>query len=560
MPTLRNPTVRSFGHSTGHSTVRAPVKARSRAGTALLLAALALPLASALIAILAPATPAQAQTQVQSLFNPRDDEYRLLGLIRAKAEFEQAQSEYQSLQAEHDNGIISSNEVEKARVRMESARVNYLQQSLAVIFEQPHVLIEKAVKYQGPDGGKFVRLTLRNTAGSSVESERLADLIDEDILGQLQPDRLRSVFVSLKSEPGIGGAIISSPYEKRISELRFGQPATVTFRLLQDRDTVTVSVTYASRLDEKVVYLEKDASANVVSIQSTQFSQEADLGTSAAYDLGLEQFTDEANTFRLAAVGLPPDIRYEFRDPESGARLTQVRFPVGVSQRDLSLSLALPQRAGGSLPVAALDRPLPFWALVLNDKDGEKLDAWLADHGGGNGATGGEGTIDRAQIASFLETLDAGRVRLELIPRGVGRVEMRAPNLYHEIEPGEPVEMEVTLKNTGSRGLETLRLVAETQLGWQGRVEPDLIPSLPVDGERPVKVTFTPPADVSVGDYQMRLRAESAAGDRRVESQESTVRIHVDAPTNLTLTGGLALLLLLLVGGIVAFGVKMTRR
>ena len=448
--------------------------------------------------ILAPPPPARAQTQVQSLFNPRDDEYRLLGLIRAKAEFEQAQSEYQSLQKEHDSGIISANEVEKARVRMESARVNYLQQSLAVIFEQPHVLIEKAVKSQGPDGEKFVRLTLRNTAGSSVESERLADLIDEDILGQLQPDRLRSVFVSLKDQPGIGGTIISSPYEKRISELRFGQPVTVSFRLLQDRDTVTVSVTYASRLDEKVVYLEKDASANVVSIQSTQFSQEADLGSSAAYDLGLEQFTDEANTFRLAAVGLPPDIRYEFRDPESGARLTQVRFPVGVSQRDLSLSLALPQRAGGSLPVDALDRPLRFWALVLNDRDGQKLDAWLAAHGGTSGgddggkggegsAAGGEGTIDRAQIASFLDTLDAGRVRLELIPRGVGRVEMRAPNLYHEIEPGEAVTMEVTLKNTGSRGLETLRLVAETQLGWQGRVEPDLIPSLPVDGERPVR-------------------------------------------------------------------------
>ena len=520
-------------------------------------------LALLLAPVVAPPAPARAQTQVQSLFNPRDDEYRLLGLIRAKAELEQAQSELQSLQTEHDNGIISSNEVEKARVRMESARVNYLQQSLAVIFEQPHVLIEKAVKSQGPDGEKFVRLTLRNTAGSSVESERLADLIDEDILGQLQPDRLRSVFVSLKDQPGIGGTIISSPYEKRICELRFGQPVTVSFRLLQDRDTVTVSVTYASRLDEKVVYLEKDASANVVSIQSTQFSQEADLGSSAAYDLGLEQFTDTANTFRLAAVGLPPDIRYEFRDPESGARLTQVRFPVGVSQRDLSLSLSLPQRAGGSLPVDALDRPLRFWALVLNDKDGERLDAWLAGHGEQSGESG-EGArgepIDRAAIASFLETLDAGRVRLELIPRGVGRVEMRAPNLYHEIEPGEAVTMEVTLKNTGSRGLETLRLVAETQLGWQGRVEPDLIQSLPVDGERPVKVTFTPPADVSVGDYQMRLRAESAAGDRRVESQESTVRIHVDAPTNLTLTGGLAVVLLLLVGGIVAFGVKMTRR
>lgn len=504
--------------------------------------------------VLCAAVTGPAAGQVQSLFNPRDDEFRLLGLIRAKAEYEQARGEFESLRQEHESGILSANDLEKARVRMESTRVNYLQQSLAVIFEQPHVLIERAVKYQGADGAKFVRLTLQNTSGSSVESERLADLIDAEILDQLQPDRLRSVFVSLKSEPGLGGAIISSPYEKRIDELPFGKPATVTFRLLQDRDTVTVAVTYASRLDEKVVYLEKDATANVVSIQSTQFSQEADLGSRATYDLGLEQFTDEANTFRLAAVGLPPDIRYEFLDPDSGARLTQVRFPVGVSQRDLSLALTLPQRAGGSLPVDALDRPLAFWALVLGDRDGERLDAWLAEHDGQNGA------VERGALTAFLDTLEAGRVRLELIPRGVGRVEMRAPNLYHEIEPDGQVVMEVTLKNGGSRGLETLRLVAETQLGWQGRVEPDLVTSLPVDGEARVQVTFTPPADVAVGDYQMRLRAESASGDRRVESQESTVRIHVEAPTNLPVTVGLALLLILLLVAIVTFGVRLTRR
>ena len=325
---------------------------------------------------------------------------------------------------------------------------------------------------------------------------------------------------------------------------------TLSFRLLQDLDAVTVSVNYASRLDEKVVYLEKDATANVVSIQSTRFSQEADLGSTATYDLDLEQFTDDANAFRLAAVGLPPDVRHEFRDPETGARLSQVRFPVGVSQRDLSLHLSLPQRAGGSLPREALDRPLPFYALVLNEEDAASLDAWMTENPG----------ADETGLAAFLGTLDAGRARLELVPRGVGRVEMRAPNLYHEISPGEAVEMEVTLANSGSRTLDTLRLVTETQLGWQGTVEPDLVQTLPVDGERRVRVRFVPPEDVSVGDYQMRLRTESASGDRRVESEETTVRIHVAAATNLWLTGGLALLLIALVGGIVLFGVKLTRR
>ena len=102
---------------------------------------------------------------------------------------------------------------------METTRVNYLQQSLAVIFEQPHVLIDRALKYQDADGNKFVRLTLRNTAASAFETETLAELIDVEILDLLEPDRVRSVFVSLKSQPGQGGAIISSPYEIRIDEL-----------------------------------------------------------------------------------------------------------------------------------------------------------------------------------------------------------------------------------------------------------------------------------------------------------------------------------------------------
>ncbi len=244
--------------------------------------------------------------------------------------------------------------------------------------------------------------------------------------------------------------------------------------------------------------------------------------------------------------------RYEFGDPTSGARLTQVRFPVGVSQRNLTLTLSLPQRAGGSLPQTALDQPLPFYALVLNDEATDDLNARLRQ----------VGTLEPGspELASVVDGLDAGMVRLELIPRGIGRVEMRAPNLYHEIFPGDEVSMEVTLRNIGSRRLDSLRLLTETPLGWQGRVVPDLVTALDVDGETVVQLTFSPPDDVPVGDYQMRIRAESAAAERRVESQETTVRVHVAAPANLWLTGTLALLLITLVAGIVIFGIKLTSR
>lgn len=493
--------------------------------------------------------PHPAAGQSQNNFNPRDEEYRLLGLIRAKSEFEQAMRDFARSQRLFDESLLPGNELERARTRMENTRVDYLQASLAVIFEQPYVLIDRAVKLQGEDGEKYVRITLRNTAGSNSESESLRNLIDEEVLGQLQPEKVRSVFVSLKAEPGTGGAIVSSPYEHRIQELGFNEPVTITFRLLQDRDEVTVSVSYANRLDEKVVYLEKDATANIVSMDSTQFSQEADLGGQAQYDLALEQFTDEANTFRLAALGLPRDVRHEFRDPVSGARLTQVRFPMGVSQRNLTLTLYLPQRAGGSLPIEALDRPLDFYALVMQQEAFDELEQQFPE----------ERRNDPVALDDAMQELDSGMVALELIPRGVGRVEIQAPNLYHEVDPGESVEMTVTLRNTGSRQLESLRLMTETQMGWRGKVVPDLIPSLPVNGETSVQLSVEPPPDVAVGDYQMRLRADSAAADRRVESQETSVRIHVNAGSNPWLTGSLATLLLGLVGGIVVFGVRLTR-
>ena len=60
--------------------------------------------------------------------------------------------------------------------------------------------------------------------------------------------------------------------------LRFGQPVTLDFRLLKDVDAVTVAMSYANQSSERRVLLEKDATANIVTIQSSQFSQEGDLG------------------------------------------------------------------------------------------------------------------------------------------------------------------------------------------------------------------------------------------------------------------------------------------
>jgi hypothetical protein len=500
-----------------------------------------LPLLIGLLAGLVLAAPRALDAQViQSAYNPRDDQYRILGLVRAQAEYERAAGDHDRAVQLFENGLISEQELSEMRQAFERARVNYLQQSLAVIFASPHVTIERAVKSRAADGKSYVRLTLRNTTGGGVESAQLSELIEQELLESLKPDEISNVYVSLKADPGIDGAIISRPYEHHIPVMRVGEPAVVSFRLLRDVEEVVVSVNYADKIEEKKIFLEKDASANIVSVQSVQFSQEADLGGQAVYDLRLERFTGDANAFRLLAVGLPRDIRYEFTDPLTNARLTQIRFPEGESQKDLQLSAFLPQRSADSFNI---DEPINFWVLALDDEA-------LAES---------RDVIESADSAA-IEALPTGKSRLELVPRGVGRAELRAMNLYHEIRPGGAVEMDVTVRNSGTRTLDNLRFRIDLPLGWDATIEPEFISYLAVDAEQRVSLLLTPPVDVMVGDYEARLRTESAAAGRAVETEDKTIRVHVAASANWLGTGALLVALAGLIVGIVIFGLRLSRR
>jgi hypothetical protein len=474
-------------------------------------------------------------------YNPRDDQYRLLGMTRAQSEYESALRDYTRQQQLRTRNLISDADLEHARTNMETARVNYLQAALAIVFATPHIVIDRAVKFQRKDGRPSVRVTLRNQSQTSAEGVKLSDVIDSAVLRQLHPDEIPDVFVSLKDDTPNGGVIISSPYEARVPILRFGEPVTLEFRLLKDVDAVTISASYANQTSERRVLLEKDATANIVSVTASQFSQEADLGSTATYDLSLERFTSDLSGFRLEVGGLPREIHYEFKDPASGARLTQLRFPEGTTSLHLSLVLTLPLRSAGSF---RQDRPIGFWALVLDQSAAAQYDRLAHD----------------SLSAAAAAAIPAGKARLELIPRGVGALEIHAANLYREIARGDSVAMDLTLRNTGSRIVNDVKITAEVQPDWRAVVTPDLVKAVPVDGEARVHVVLVPPADVGVGDYDIKLRTDALSADRRVDTEDKTVRVHVAPPSNWLGTIALVLLLVGLVGGMVVFGLKLTRR
>jgi len=394
------------------------------------------------------------------------------------------------------------------------------------------------VKYQDKAGKKYVRVTLRYSSKELKELAKLnikaEDLFPLDFLKEV-----KDVYVSLRSE----GKIISDPYEKRISSLPLEEERQVTFKLLKDVESLDVNVFYAAKSETTSVYLQKGLSANIVTVNSAQFSQEADLESQATYDLSLEKFSGEANIFRLQVLNLPRQITYEFVDPKTQARLSQIKFTEGVTSMKLSLRLYVPKNADEQV---VIDKPIEFIALALDSDQFAKLEEIQS----------GDMFVD----AKELEKLKAGNVKLELVPRGVGKIEIQALNLYHEIRVSENVNMEVRVKNTGTRLLNNIRIYADLPLNWRAEIKPDLIASLVQNKEEIVNIDFIPPEDVSVGDYEPKIKTECIADNRRVESEDKIVRVHISAKTNVF---GITMLVLLLIGllvGIVVFGIKLTRR
>ena len=212
-----------------------------------------------------------------------------------------------------------------------------------------------------------------------------------------------------------------------------------------------------------------------------------------------------------------------------------------MNTKRLSLKTFLPDRDDDEV---VIDKPLVFYALVLSREEFKAL-----------------GSIrERTLEASELDAIKGGKVRLELIPRGVGRIEVRAPSLYHEITVGEQVEMDVTVRNDGSRRLDNIKITTDNPLNWRSVVEPDLIKTLDPEKEEIVHLTLLPPDDVGVGAQEVKIKTDAMADNRRVETENKTIRIQVQAKAQVLWTAVLLFSLIGLVVGIVVFGIKISRR
>jgi hypothetical protein len=473
-------------------------------------------------------------SSAQMLYNPNDERFKSLYLEKVQNDYKLQKEEFARQQLLHDKKLISEKEFRQSEANFKSAQITYQQAILSLAFEQPHITIQKGIKYQSKDGKKRVRLTLMNTTGGLVEGKKI-EL--EDFQG-IRTDQISNVYVSLLNDKN---AIISQPYEEKIVTMPYNEPINIDFLLLQDLDNVTVKCVYGDKSEQKTIFLQKDESANRVLISSDQFSQEADLGSRANFNLTLELFSRMENAYKLDVLNLPQQITFDFFESSSNARLSQVQFSQDINTRKLSLAIYLPDRYDSTSFI--IDKPISFYAVALSQ-------------------TMMENPLQRSKSYSTadLNRMNISYIKLELIPRGVGRIQVRATNFYQEIKPDEKVTMNLTIYNDGTRRLDNIKVQTDVPLNWISSVVPDLIPSLMPGKEEIVAVTITPPADINVGDYEATIKTESFASNRKVESEDKKIRIHIASSSNIF---GTAILIILLIGmllGIVIFGVRLSRR
>jgi len=409
---------------------------------------------------------------------------KLLTLKKAQLQLEKTKGDFERSLKLKEQGLTSEEDFARVQTAYLQAQVDYQQALINFMGSEARISVASAVKFQDAAGKKFVRVTLRYSSKELKELTKLK-ISAEDLFPLDFMKEIKDVSVSLKSE----GKIVSDPYEKTMASLPLETQQDVTFQLLKDVENLDVNVFYSGKNEATSVYLQKGVSANIVTMNSAQFSQEADLESQATYDLSLEKFSGEANVFKLEVVNLPHQINYEFSDPQTQARLSQIKFTEGVTNMKLSLKLYLPKNADAQV---VIDKPIEFYALTLDVDQATKLQDLITK----------KPRIDTKDI----DTMKAGSVRLVLVPRGVGKIEVQAVNLYHEIRVGENVNMEVRVKNAGTRKLNNIRVYSDLPLNWRSEIQPELIASLEQDKEIVVTIKFLPPADVAVGDYEPKIK------------------------------------------------------
>ncbi len=397
-----------------------------------------------------------------------------------------------------------------------------------------HISILSAKKFR-VDNQMMVTIQLKNT--STTEAMPI-NATPEEIAAA---NEIRSIYVSLLDT--VDSTNIVKPYEEKIAVLGYNETVELTFQLQKDVDSLKVSMKYPEipEPDTRLIYLQKESALDVVNVSSLRFSQEGNLGSSVTYDLTLDRLAETENTFQLRVINLLNRLSFEFQDPDTKSRQSQVKFTQEQSKRNLSLIVYLPEE----LDASYLDNTLEFYVAVLDETEANEL-----------GGTNNRLDLSTEKIAS----IQGGVERFELIPKGVPEIEVFVQNAFQTIKIGEQVNMTATLKNIGTRDLVDIRMLVDVNTDWKYTVSPEVISSLKRNEETEIQLILNPPTDIGVGEYQAKLNAEVTVDNRKFQARDRSITVHVESKSQMSVTTLLFGALILLMIGIVIVTIRISRR
>ena len=397
-----------------------------------------------------------------------------------------------------------------------------------------HISILSAKKFR-VENQMMVTLQLKNTSTTESMSSNASS---QEIAAT---NEIRSIYVSLLDS--IDDTNIVKPYEEKIPVLGYNETVELTFQLQKDVESLKVSLNYPELPlpETRLIYLQKESALDVVNVSSLRFSQEGNLGSSVTYDLTLDRLAETENTFQLRVINLLNRLSFEFQDPETKSRQSQVKFTQEQSKRNLSLIVYLPEE----LDASYLDSTVEFYVAVLDETEANEL----------------SGVNNRLDLpADQIESIQGGVERFELIPKGVPEIEVFVQNAFQTIKIGEQVNMTATLQNIGTRDLVDIRMIVDVNTDWKYTVVPEVIGSLGRNEEKEIQLTLSPPVDIGVGEYQAKLNAEVTVDNRKFEARDRSITVQVESKTQVSVTTLLFGALILLMIAIVIVTIRISRR
>ena len=397
-----------------------------------------------------------------------------------------------------------------------------------------YISILSAKKFR-VDNQMMVTIQLKNTSTTEAMS---SDATPEEIAAA---NEIRGIYVSLLDVTD--DTNIVKPYEEKIPVLGYNETVELTFQLQKDVESLKVLLDYPelAEPETRLIYLQKESALDVVNVSSLRFSQEGNLGSNVTYDLTLDRLAETENTFQLRVINLLNRLSFEFQDPDTQSRQSQVKFTQEQSKRNLSLIVYLPEE----LDASYLDSTLEFYVAVLDEAEADEL-------GGVN---------NRLDLpADRIAGIQGGVERFELIPKGVPEIEVFVPNAFQTIKIGEEVNMTATLKNIGTRDLVDIRMLVDVNTDWKYTVIPEVVSTLKRNEETDIQLTLRPPADIGVGEYQAKLNAEVTVDNRKFEARDRSITVQVESQTQMSVTTLLFGALILLMIGIVIVTIRISRR